>query len=302
MRHLTFILAASIGLALVSTAEKARAQADLLVPAQAADVLADLITVTSARADARVDAMHRYLREIGKDEAFYQAKAPPPEKPIPFNEVFKGAILFVKTGGGAQYADPALAGMNNEQLTNELTELQVYNIQTFQHVVQQRQSVDAMKAYLKSSGNLEGYEKWAKEHAPAEATAQPTAKSSEQVAARMGEMIDSARSTAWKKAEARGMSEAEFEQAWKQRVEQHRDEVAKNVEGCKKLAQSLTSSPPPAPAARPLPPASPIITGPGPAPVAPAAPPPTVQSQYSQQHTAEMYQQRNDELWNRWDD
>ena len=115
-------------------------------------------------------------------------------------------------------------------------------------------------------------------------------------------MIATAKSTAWKKAEARGMSESEFEQAWKKRVEKHQEEVEKNVEGCKKLAQSLTNSPPPSPALAPLPPATPIITGPGAAPVAPAAPPPTVQSQYSPQHSAATYQQRNDELWNLWDD
>jgi hypothetical protein len=295
MRYLTFILAAMMGLALVDTA---RAQSDLLVPAQAADVLSDLITVTNSRADARVEAMHRYLREIGKEEAFDQAKLPAAtEKSLPFSEVFKGAMLFVKNGGGAKYADPALASMSNPQLTNELTELQVYNIQQFEQLMKKKKAVDAMRAYLKSSGNLEGYLKWAKVNAPG--MTQPAPTTPEQVAARMGEMIKSAKETAWKKAEARGMSQADFDKAWSERVEKYREAVAQKVDGCKELAASLSAPPPPAP--KPVDPTTPIITGQGQRIT--AAPPPTpVQSQYSQSYTAGMYQQQNNELWNRFDD
>ena len=280
------------------TAASARSQTDMLAPAQAADVLSNLITVTSKKADARVEAMHQYLVEIGKGDAFHEAPAPPEEKAIFFNQLFKGAIQFVKDGG-AQYADPALSQMTGAQLMNELSELQVYNTQQFMHLLKQKRAVDAMEAFLKSSGDLDGYNQWAEKHGVAPKEREP--KTPAEVAARMDEMIVSAKETAWAKAESRGTSREEFEKQWKQRVETYREGVAKQVDGCKKLARSL-SAPPPAPAAsaprvltaRPLYPDTPRAN-------APAAPP-TLQSQPPKsQYTNEMFQQRNKELWDRFD-
>jgi hypothetical protein len=275
------------------TQASAQSQTDPLISAQAADVLSNLITLTSQKADARVEAMHQYLAQIGKDEAFSQAKAPPKEKGIFFNDLFKGAVLFIKNGG-VKYANPALEQMNGEQLTNEFNELQVYNIQTFLHVVEQKHAVDSMEAFLKGGGNLEGYQKWAKEHGIA--TQRPAAITPQEVPARMEEMIKSAKATEWAKAEARGMSQEEFEKEWKQRVEKYRESVAREVDGCKQLAKSLSAPPPPAPAPPPLPPSGGAFNPKQELkPPAPLAPP--VQSRY----TPEYFQAKNKELWDRFD-
>jgi hypothetical protein len=102
--------------------------------------------------------------------------------------VFQGAALFARNGG-AKYADPALLSMNDSQLTTELTELQVYNIQRFQHLIEQRQAVKSMTAYLKIAGELDvrpvGEGDTA---APATAT-DPRPRRRRDVAARMQEMI-----------------------------------------------------------------------------------------------------------------
>jgi len=282
------------------TAARARSQTDMLAPAQAADVLSNLITVTSKKADARVEALHQYLVEIGKSDAFHEAPPPPEEKAIFFNQLFKGAIQFIKNGG-AQYADPALSQMTGPQLMNELSELQVYNTQQFLHLVKQKRAVDAMEAFLKSSGDLDGYHKWAKEHGVAPKQEEP--KTPAEVAARMDEMIASAKATAWAKAESRGVSREDFEKEWKQRVEKHREGVASQVDGCKKLARSLSAPPPvaAAPASRvltaePLYPNTPRAAAPG----APGATGPQSQPPKSQ-ITNEMFQQRNKELWDRFD-
>jgi hypothetical protein len=266
---------------------------DPLVSAQAADVLSNLITLTSQKADSRVDAMHQYLVEIGKAEAFSHAKEPPKENVLFYNELFKGALLFIKNGG-AKYANPALEKMNGEQLTNEFNELQVYNIQTFMHLLQQKRAVDAMEEFLQDGGNLDGYKKWAKEHGIA--LPQPVPTTPQEAAARMDEMIRTAKSTEWAKAEARGISQEEFEKDWKQQVENNRESVARRVDGCKQLAQSLSAPPPPT-AERPALSPYGAVTVPKQGPVPPAPPPPPVPSRY----TPEYYQARNHELWDRWD-
>src|SRR5262245_10484534 len=110
-------------LACVGLTTRAMAQAQgsgLLLQLQAAEVLSDLITYTVARADARVIAMQTFLREIGKDGDYAQNQpAVPRDKSMAYNQVFKGAILFVRNGG-AKYANPAFASWGEQQLTDEL--------------------------------------------------------------------------------------------------------------------------------------------------------------------------------------
>jgi hypothetical protein len=148
---------------------------------------------------------------------------------------------------------------------------------------------------------VDGYNKWAKEHGVAPKHQEP--KTPAEVAARMDEMIVSAKATAWAKAESRGVSREEFEQQWKQRVEKYREGVANQVDGCKKLARSLSAPPPvasaPAPTvltAKPLYPNTPRAVAPG----ATGATGPQPQPPKSQ-YTNEMFQERNKELWDRFD-
>jgi hypothetical protein len=269
----------------------AQSSPELLVQTQAADVLSDLITYAGQQADARVQAMHQYLVQIGKEQAYDQNRPPATrEKGIAFSQVFQGAALFARNGG-AKYADPALLSMNDSQLTTELTELQVYNIQQFQRLIERRQAVTSMNTYLKSAGSLDGYNQWAKEHAapannPAPATPQD-------VAAQMGEMIGSAKSVAWAKAKERGVSQEEFEKRWKERVAKYRESVDGKIDGVKALAKSLSEPPPPPPAPAPVQNPPPVtLSGPPGIPGGPSLPP-TVQSSYTREH----YQQQSNELW-----
>ena len=86
---------------------RAQSQPDVLTLAQGADVLADLLTCTVDRTDARVDAMQHFLHEIGKEEAFAEApRLSRPSTPVYYNQVAQAAVAFVKQGG-AKYADPA---------------------------------------------------------------------------------------------------------------------------------------------------------------------------------------------------
>ena len=281
---------AALVMTFVAPRRAAAASPDMLVQVQAADVLSDLITMTAKRADTRVEALHKYLGQIGKEAAFDQAKPAAQQKAlVPFSAVFQGAIAFVKQGGG-KYADPSLATMSDADLSAELTELQVYNIQHFSHINEQYNAAQQMRAFLKSAGELEKYQQWAKENAIPTAPAPTTP---DQVAAKMQTDIASARDMAWAKAEARGMTQAEFDARWGQQVKQYQDTVAQQVTGVKALAESLTAPPPP-----PTQIISPIVNTPvNRGSGADAAPPPLpapVQSQY----TAGMYQAANNALWN----
>ena len=108
-------------------------------------------------------------------------------------------------------------------------------------------------------------------------------------------MVTSAKSIAWAKARERGVSEAEFEQRWKERVAKYQASVAEKVDGVKALAKSLSQPPPPppAPAATPVQNPPPVtLSGPPGIPGGPALPP-AVQSSYTREH----YQQQSNELW-----
>jgi len=281
---------AALLMAMVAPRRAVAASPEMLAQVQAADVLSDLITLTAKRADMRVEALHKYLGQIGKEAAFDQAAPAAEQKTmVPFSAVFRGAIAFVKQGGG-KYADPSLATMSDADLSAELTELQVYNIQQFSHINQQYNAAQKMRAFLTSAGELEKYKQWAKENAIPTGAAPTTP---DQVAAKMQQDIATAQEIAWAKAEARGMTKAEFDARWGQQVKQYQETVAQQVSGVKALAESLTAPPPP-----PTQIISPIVNTPvdrgGGASDAPPPLPAPVQSQY----TAGMYQAANNALWN----
>src|SRR5262245_25530559 len=158
--HVALTLAALMS-AIASRDGLAQANSELLVQAQAADVLSDLITYTVARADARAQNIQEYLHNTGREDAYDKAR-PIARIQLPFyTEVFQGAVLFIK-GGGDQYADPSLKTLDNSQLSTEMSQLQVYNIQTFMKLVEKVKQVASMKEFLKSVGDLEKYQEWAK--------------------------------------------------------------------------------------------------------------------------------------------
>jgi hypothetical protein len=99
------------------------------------------------------------------------------------------------------------------------------------------------------------------------------------------------------------VSQADFEQQWARQVEQYKEGVTTKVSGVKSLAKSLSEPPPPAPA-----PASPEKFTPPAVAIYPQAPPPpsiTAPSLPTPTQTGvtnQSFQQRNDELWDRYDD
>jgi hypothetical protein len=275
----------------------AQGNSQLLTQVQAADVLADLITLTVTRADARVQNIQQYLRETGNEAAFQKAMPAGKNALIPFSELFRAAVIFVQ-GDGSKYADPSLKTLNDAQLSTELTELQVYNIQQFQKLNDNVKTAASIKQFLQSSGDLEKYRAWAKSKGfePVKAPQTP-----EEAAARMDELVKSAKEIAWTKAQARGMSREEFEKRWAEQVKNYRKSVEQNVMGCRALANSLTHPPPPPPPPPSNPPPVDVGPPPGMRGFSPSLPPP-VGSQYQSNNTAAGFQQRNDELWNRFDD
>jgi len=193
----------------------------LLTQVQAADVLSDLITYTGARADARVQNIEQYLRETGNEAAFEKARPVGKNTLIPFSELFRAAVLFVQ-GDGGKFADPSLATLDDGQLSSELTELQVYNIQQFQKLNEQVKTASSIKAFLESRGELEKYRAWAKSKGFAPVS---PPKSAEEAAARMDELVKSAKEIAWTKAQARGMTREEFDKRWADQVKNYQKSV-----------------------------------------------------------------------------
>jgi hypothetical protein len=273
----------------------AQAPAGLLIQVQAADVMSDLITYTTVRTDARVASMNEYLGQIGK-EGDYANSQPivQPKKSLAYDQVFKGAVLFVQNGG-SKYADPSLSSLSESSLYEKLTEIQMYNIQQFMHLRQQRQACNSLQAYLTSTGQMDNYLKWSGTSAPATQAAAVTPPTNPQeVAAQMDQRIKLIQDIAWKKAKARGESRADFDQAWAQHVAQFKESVAAKVDGMKALAQSLTQPPPPAPT--PTVPNAVIWHVQGPPPVAAPNLPPPVESR----DTDAMYQAKDAQLDTEW--
>lgn len=247
MKHFLSVLAVGGLLNIFCIATPARAAVDLVTDVNAADALADLLTYAVDRTDASAAALQKYLSGIGKADAY--AANPPAvarAKRMPFNSVFKAAVLFVQNDG-EKFADPSLKDRDPSELLDELTELQSYNIQQFMHLNQQRDSCDSMRAYLKSIGEFDKFVAWAEQNAPDVMPAggpatQPAADTPEQLAQRMASLVKYARSIAWRKAEARGVSEADFEKQWQEKVAKYRDGVADKVEGVRALGGSLAKS------------------------------------------------------------
>lgn len=300
-------LIAALLWSVVVTPAFAQSNTELLARAQAGDVLSDLLTYTVDRADARVAAMQEFIRTIGKADAFAAFKSPPQQhNPMYFNQVFAGALQFVKAGG-AKYADPALASMAESALLDHLTSLQTYNINEYQQLVQQRRAADAMAEFLESIGQFEAYLKWAGSKFPGAGTAaaKSTPSSPDQVAEQMKNQVETARAMAWTRAQAAGVSQADFDRIWKQHLEQYREAVAQKVAGVKALGASMGqsvlagSAPPPVPHDMLDQQQSPAIWQAS-APPQQAAPPlpSPVQSKYSSAY----YQNANSFLWNNWGD
>lgn len=296
-------VAALIVQLLIGARASAQSPPDTLTQAQAADVLSDLLTWLVDRAEARDDAMQTYLREAGKLDGYNAAKPDARSKPAYFTQVYNGAIAFVQARG-AKYADPTLSSLNPNQLADHLNTLQAYNMQTFIRLNELRGKSDSMAAFLHSIGQFDGYLKWAQaKYGSGDMTAMPNApQSAGQVAADMQKLIDTARQITWQKAQAMGMSQAEFDQRWQAHLAQFKEQVAQKVAGVSATAGWLTQSelaaqkPPPPPPAQ-----SPVVWQAGP-PVTSLSPtlPPPVQSQY----TAAYYQGADSQLdwWNGWND
>lgn len=279
----------------------ATGQPQMLVQVQAADVLSDLLTWTVDRANARVNAMSAFLNQIGKKAAYEQNKPPVRGKSMFFTQVFNGAVDFIKNGG-AKYADPALSNLNDSQLMDHFNTLQAYNMQQFIQLNQLRDQSNSMAAYLESVGQFDDYLKWAKAKFPGvSATAPPAPQTPEQEAAQMQKVIDTVRDVTWKKAQAMGMSQADFDQRWNQMAAQYRESVAKKVEGIQATGSWLTkselaqSTPAPAPAQPP------VVWQSGP-PVKQAQPtlPAPVQSQYTSAYYSGVDSQID--FWDGWND
>jgi hypothetical protein len=270
----------------------------LLTQVQATDVLADLLTYTATRADARVQVMRSFLQSIAKSDAYDQAspraKMPPQ---LSFEEVTNGAVLFVQNGGD-QYADPDLKTMSDSQLRQQQTTLTNYNRGQFMHILQQRAAAASMRMYLESINQFDEYEAWAEGKLPAinPATTGPTAATPDEAAARMHQTVGWIREIEWKKSEAEGLSREDFDKKWQQQLAQYRDSIAAKLDGSQRLAAAFARS-------QPAPIGSPFKAPPQPnygnsAPIQQPSPAPPVDSM----HTKELYQNRSLELWNRWDD
>jgi hypothetical protein len=290
---------------------------ELLMQVQGADVLSDMLTYTRDRADARVTAMQEFLGSIDKTSA-YQSAAPKMQEstPVYFAQVFQGAVAFVKEGG-AQYADQSLKNLNQSQLLNHLTVLQAYNVDQFRKLTAQRQSSNAMAAYLESINQFDAYLKWAKAKAPNATPQQAAPKTPEEIAERMRQTLATSRDVAWSKAQAMGLSQEEFDKRWEAHLKEYKESVADRVKGMGELAGSLGKSQvagtgEPAQAA-PAPSAEDVALGAVPVkrpviwqgqlniiqpPPGPALPPP-VQSKYT---NAYFHDQASKGLWNDWDD
>jgi hypothetical protein len=270
----------------------------LLTQVQGTDVLADLLTYTATRADARVQVMRSFLQSIGKsddyDRAHPRAKMPPQ---LTFEQVTDGAVQFAQTGGD-EYADPDLKTMSDDLLRQRQTTLTNYNRGQFMHVLQQRAAAASMRMYLESINQFDAYEAWAEGKLPATnpaMTGQP-ATSPDEAASRMHQTVGWIREIEWKKSEAEGLSREDFEKKWQEQLTQYRNAISAKLDGSQRLAAAFARS-------QPTPIGSPFK--------APAQPnygnrapiqQPSVAAPVDSMHTKGLYESRSLELWNRWDD
>jgi hypothetical protein len=307
MKYLSLLLAASTCLTFTLSKAAAQASPDLLTQVQAADVLSDLTTYVSDRTGASAQAMQAFLQQIGKADDYAKNK-PIINEParMDFVTVFKSAVLFMKTNGD-KYADPTLKNLNESQLLSKLTELQTYNIQQFIHLNQQRRECDSMRAYLESINEFDHYLKSSGQPAPP--ADQPPPTTPEQMAARMDALINYAKAVEWKKAQAQGVSQSDFETQWRANLAKYHETIAQKVEGLRALGTTLgqteragNTPPPPAveyqtPSLGPIPPPA-IWTAPPPPQPAARELPPTVQSTHTNANIRALDRQN---YWNPWD-
>jgi hypothetical protein len=281
------------------------APADLVQQVQAADLLADLITYTVDRADVRLNQAMTYLQSIGKTDAFNQAKpnAPTP-RPLNYMLLFRGSLAFVE-GDGKKYADPSVANQPTSQLYEDLTAAQYYNMHEFLHYNQQRQAFASVRAYLESINEYQKYlaSTGGETAAARPPTTGPAPATPDQVATRLGDMLNFIYETSWKQAQAKGTSQADFEKNWPEQVRQYRESVMEKIEGSqpseaafgKSQLAGSTPPPPDLPAPAPLPA---HYDTPAPADVtASQSLPAPVQSPYSNAN----YRAKDTSLWNMWD-
>jgi hypothetical protein len=224
--------------------------AQLLSQVQAADMLSDLLTWTGQRAETRLATYNAFLKEINKLDDFNRTRTPPPKvASLPYAILFQGAVDFINSGGG-QYADPAFKKLNDTQLLSELNALQIYNIQQFVARDEISQSVAEHQKYVESIGQTDAYNQWMKKHAPQlivppPATTQPEALTPQQIVERTAGLVKVARAAAWEHAQAHGMTQADFDRQWAQKVDQFRADVDKRVAGMAQLSARYNSLPPP---------------------------------------------------------
>jgi hypothetical protein len=282
------------------------APADLVQQVQAADLLADLITYTVDRADMRIKEARAFLQSISKLADYEKAKPnPPTPKPLNYMLLFRGSLVFVE-GDGAKYADESVKDEPQTRLYEDLTAAQYYNMHEFLHFNELRREFASIKAYLESTGEYAHYLDYIRGNpslANASAT-QPTPHTPEEVAQRLGEMIDFIHETQWKEAQAQGISRADFDKQWPEKVKQYRESVMANIEDTQPLdggfgKTELAGTPAPSatePAAAPQQPHYIYVT-PQPDLGANRVLPPHVESPYSNAD----FRAKDLTLWNMWD-
>jgi hypothetical protein len=311
------LCAATLVVFLVFNAQNARAETaaptDLVQQVQAANLLADLITYTVDRADAQLKEAQAYLQRSGKLTEYQQSR-PSPATPRPLNYMllFRGALAFVE-GDGAKYADQSVQNESAAELYEELTAAQYYNMHEFLHFNQQRRGFLSVQAYLKSIGEYDDFMKSTGDTIAAEdagagpGATQPAPATPLEVAQRMGDVIHFIKETAWKEAQAKGTSRADFDEQWPEQVKQYRAQVIARMADLQPnddafgTVEIAGTAPPPASQ-----PAQPDRATAQPQVIYVTAPnniganhqlPPPVNSPY----TNELYRQRDRSLWYMWD-
>jgi hypothetical protein len=291
------------------------ANSDLVHQVQAAYLLADLITYTVDRADQQLQAAQGFVQKSGKWSDYLAAHAAPPSpRPLNYMLLFRGSLALVE-GSGAKYADESVNDEPAQQLYQDLTAAQYYNMHEFLHFNQQRMEYASIRAYLQSSGLNAAYASSSEsageeDHSADAAATQPAPTTPAGVAQRMDDLIAFIRETAWKQAQAKGMSREDFDKQWPDQVKQYRQEVMAKIENAQPVddqfgrtgaAGTVTAS-----TSQPSAGASASAAGPGQpqtvyiqsaVPSDPHVLPPPVYSPYSN----ERFRSRDLRLWDMWD-
>jgi hypothetical protein len=218
---------------------------DKLTQVRAADLLSELLTYYGELSITRVDAMNTFMNEIGKAADYRTRGGKAFQAPrMTFQEIFQAAMLFIQQGG-SKYSDPALAKMTPAELDNELLALQQYNMQQFLFLNKQRDEIARMRAYLESIGQFDEYLAWSKKKGlgqPVLSTTGPTTRSTQAAANWLADQLDHARAKAWEKAKAQGMTEAEFDAQWKQKVGKLKEDSGQRVDAVRSAGAMFQSS------------------------------------------------------------